>query len=837
VRTFPPSSVASLACAALLLAAAGSARAADTDGDGVDDSADNCRRLANRLQLDSDGDGFGNRCDVDFDQSGLADGRDVRFFTHKIRSGDPGADIDENGIVDWNDAVASIGLWGLPPGPGALPADDDGDGVPLLSDACEDSVGPSGVVRPGCSQTDLARDAARLIAAPAAREIRAVFSEVESLPPEYDALVAELETTASLFETAGRLMEGGSICSASNVAGRAADGLASLRSTLEGLLAYTAGEIGRSWDRPGGTPGVDWEDADEFASAMLPYWMSERSFDRGVEAGVRAADEMRAVCDAVVGEDSITDDVAEFDESTRTLTLASGRRLGVVAGLEVGLDPDGSEVSLSPGLAVTAYGTSFDDGTLLVDEVSPLDDLAVVAFQERSCLRLQIAPYQLDRKFTDYAPAEVHDARGYLATGSTELSLERGMGLAVSDAECPPADDPFVYEAVYGGALRLTVDGDTTTLALFLEGGVIAIPAWVPDFATVEIELITRRKDCLRTNPDACTATRTLGTDRWTGVLRPRGYYCAAGYEETHFALEYAAPTEFAITRPSFLTVVSGPGRDNPTSEFVALGWRVRNGTHGSEVEAVRRGDDFAVFRGDFRDAWDELPNWTGDTNTVLGLSDDPGGVIERPGLIWPSVRGVQNGAPFRFACRLPRVSRDVVGFCTGQDDAFYTMPLEVNGIGQGPNGSFSHTNSEAWDIAAPVGTWVRASRGGKVMFSRDTEADTCDPTIHDVEDPLCAGNGVVIRHSDGIDTTYWHFDQGGSNVVEGSRVGRGALIGLSGNTGYSTGPHVHLEANRGESRVDVWFRAGRLFGGGEPIEELSCYEPKTGDLLTRFVP
>lgn len=60
-----------------LILAVNSSRAADSDGDGVDDSIDNCREHSNPLQLDADEDGVGNRCDVDFDRSGLADGRVV----------------------------------------------------------------------------------------------------------------------------------------------------------------------------------------------------------------------------------------------------------------------------------------------------------------------------------------------------------------------------------------------------------------------------------------------------------------------------------------------------------------------------------------------------------------------------------------------------------------------------------------------------------------------------------------------------------------------------------------------------------------------------------------
>jgi len=119
---------------AVLVWQSGTGLAADGDGDGVDDSIDNCREYANPLQLDADADGFGNRCDADFNQSGVADGRDVKYFTKAIKSQDPVADINEDGRVDAGDPLAAVPLWGMPPGPGAHPADDDGDGVPAAQD-------------------------------------------------------------------------------------------------------------------------------------------------------------------------------------------------------------------------------------------------------------------------------------------------------------------------------------------------------------------------------------------------------------------------------------------------------------------------------------------------------------------------------------------------------------------------------------------------------------------------------------------------------------------------------------------------------------------------------
>ena len=52
----------------------------DSDGDGIPDSEDNCIEVPNESQCDSDGDGFGNDCDADFDNNGFVNFVDVALF-------------------------------------------------------------------------------------------------------------------------------------------------------------------------------------------------------------------------------------------------------------------------------------------------------------------------------------------------------------------------------------------------------------------------------------------------------------------------------------------------------------------------------------------------------------------------------------------------------------------------------------------------------------------------------------------------------------------------------------------------------------------------------------
>lgn len=109
----------------------------------------------------------------------------------------------------------------------------------------------------------------------------------------------------------------------------------------------------------------------------------------------------------------------------------------------------------------------------------------------------------------------------------------------------------------------------------------------------------------------------------------------------------------------------------------------------------------------------------------------------------------------------------------------------------QGANGKYSHFTPKgryALDIAMPVGTPIVAAREGVVVKTENQQSGRGNNP---------AGNFVRVLHDDGTMGVYLHLKKGSVSVTEGQRVEQGSLLARSGNTGNSTGPHLHFVIQR----------------------------------------
>ncbi len=123
-------------------------------------------------------------------------------------------------------------------------------------------------------------------------------------------------------------------------------------------------------------------------------------------------------------------------------------------------------------------------------------------------------------------------------------------------------------------------------------------------------------------------------------------------------------------------------------------------------------------------------------------------------------------------------------------DNSGFILPVQAERTS--PFGAFRVFNGSTegrhtgWDFRVPVGTPVRAIASGQVAFAG----------VLDIR-----GNHIIIDHGQGIYSGYSHFSQ--THVTRGQWVESGQIIGVSGNTGRSSGPHLHWEMTVNGEWVD----------------------------------
>lgn len=130
-----------------------------------------------------------------------------------------------------------------------------------------------------------------------------------------------------------------------------------------------------------------------------------------------------------------------------------------------------------------------------------------------------------------------------------------------------------------------------------------------------------------------------------------------------------------------------------------------------------------------------------------------------------------------------------------------------------------------AVDLVMPIGTNVFAARAGVVIevasdfFENGTDIRVDGPRA----------NVVRVMHDDGTMSLYGHLNWNSIRVRPGQRVARGEYIADSGNTGFSTGPHLHFVVQRNSGGAIVSVPVEFAGPGGEPITV------RTGETYTAY--
>ncbi len=162
--------------------------------------------------------------------------------------------------------------------------------------------------------------------------------------------------------------------------------------------------------------------------------------------------------------------------------------------------------------------------------------------------------------------------------------------------------------------------------------------------------------------------------------------------------------------------------------------------------------------------------------------------VTELSSYVYSSSQSRVGGAK-QLAAHISTQEQPITGFCNPLSKASH--------VSQGPNGNYTHQGrmQYAYDYAVDIGTPVFAMQPGKVIEVVDRYPDTGGgpEKIHEV-------NYILIDHGKNYRSAYLHLRQGfqeRATVRKGDRVKAGDLIGYSGNSGWSTGAHLHVEVHK----------------------------------------
>jgi murein DD-endopeptidase MepM/ murein hydrolase activator NlpD len=697
--------------------------------------------------------------------------------------------------------------------PGAEP-DADHDGVPNATDRCPSTAAGAKVGPDGCAALDLIRDPATLTN-PLTKATAAATPGMSSVPGASKPLRALRRSQLRLIAAIGRA-SAGDLCGLLPAV-RGAD--RGVQAAVRGIDTSIATETARLRALPHAANEGDADDAD-----IKGYDLHGHAtlFAAVAAASADAAKREGAACHALGKHFRHRGTITDIDDASGTLTLGGTTFL---------LARTGSGDRVAVGSVATIAGSAVKAAPDLITAVTlPASASKPDGLKVSPCFSFRIAPVQ------DFSRPNLilQDPRGY-ETAPGLMRLERGTRLAATST-CPAGPKTFslsIDEDVPGSDTPVSIASD-------LRAGdepVLLPHSSSPAPRTIHVHFRAQGKSCgpvatqaraaaYAPNPFPCPITEER-TVKYIVKTVPAGAVAQAKYSQTTFGLEdIQMPVDVTLTG-----FTPAPDAALPANtKFQAEGFTPTGNQATGVLKVVDQGGTFAL--------WDKAYyGWN-----AVKYQSETFGTNAFAGLFWPRMVGTRGGYPFRYSAGLPAIVTDAVSYCGVSGPAcFYKLPSKLGddvGViqGNGP-GAFSHNGAQryAFDFDFKLQTPIYATRGGKVgdaVYEKTENFNPCNPDTPTADGPA---NYIRIDHEDGTYAYYVHLSYHGLAHGIGSVVKRGDLIGISGNTGRSCGPHLHFQV--AANKMNTYYGQTMQIGfqawikGGSPFAS-EGYVPKSGDAL-----